>query len=70
MKKKVLVLVAVTAMLALPMTQSVAAQKPTPPSGGGAMGMASGSTVAPKMSGYDMMKMRVMPSMALEMMVK
>ena len=67
MKKKLLPVVTVVALLAMPVSQAIAAPKPTPPAAnaGGQMGMTASqmSSSQPAMSGWDMVKMRTTAKM-------
>jgi FtsP/CotA-like multicopper oxidase with cupredoxin domain len=68
MKKKALLpLVTVVALLTMPVSQAMAAPKPTPPAGnsGGQMDMTSSQMASsqPAMSGWDMVKMRTTAKM-------
>jgi FtsP/CotA-like multicopper oxidase with cupredoxin domain len=62
MKKKLLPLMTAVALLTMPVSQAMAAPKPTPPAdnSGGQMSMSSSQMAAsqPAMSGWDMVKMR------------
>jgi FtsP/CotA-like multicopper oxidase with cupredoxin domain len=67
MKKTLLPLVTALALLAMPVSQAMAAPKPAPPAAnsGGQMGMSSSQMAAsqPAMSGWDMVKMRTTSKM-------
>jgi len=67
MKKKLLPLVTVVALLTMPVSQAMAAPKPTPPAGnaGGQMNMSASQMASsqPAMSGWDMVKMRTTAKM-------
>jgi FtsP/CotA-like multicopper oxidase with cupredoxin domain len=67
MKKTLLPLVTVVALLAMPVSQAIAAPKPTPPAGnsGSQMDMSSSQMAPgqPAMSGWDMVKMRTTAKM-------
>jgi FtsP/CotA-like multicopper oxidase with cupredoxin domain len=67
MKKTLLPFVTVVALLAMPVSQAIAAPKPTPPAGnsGGQMNMSASQMAAgqPMMSGWDMVKMRTTAKM-------
>jgi FtsP/CotA-like multicopper oxidase with cupredoxin domain len=67
MKKKLLPVITAVALLAMPVGQAVAANKPTPPasSSGGQMHMSASqmSAAQPAMSGWDMVKMRTTAKM-------
>jgi len=67
MKKTLLPLVTVVALLTMPVSQAIAAPKPTPPAAGSGsqmnMNAAQMAAAQPQMSGWDMVKMRTTAKM-------
>ena len=67
MKKTLIPVVTVVALLAMPVSQAIAAPKPTPPAAnsGGQMNMSASQMASsqPAMSGWDMVKMRTTAKM-------